>query len=328
MSNTHDPDRLIRAYLDEGVTELPDRVFDDVRAEIDRTRQRVAFGPWNGDNMNSTARFALAAAAVVIVAVIGLRFLPGAGPGPGTSISPTAQPTPAATPTAVPTVAPTVSASLTADPQGRLQPGTYLAHPFDTLLGMDARAFTFTTPSGNWEALGDSGHTSAVAWNTGSGDSGGVGVGFLKVHSLNGDACKWSGNDDDIAVGSTVDDLLEALAGSTTVAGGDDAYDEHVANVDGQGLELTMPATLAQDDVGCDETDYRIWNAEGFDIYAQGPSNIWRLGIFNVGSERYVVMASYMPDTPDEVRDEIMAIFRSVVIDSAAGCPQSSTSCN
>ena len=116
-------------------------------------------------------------------------------------------------------------------------------------------------------------------------------------------------------IGPTVDDLLEALANSTNFEGGDDPYTEYVANATGQGVELTMPAKLAQRDLGCDENEYRIWNVHGFDIPAQGPSNKWRLGIFDVDGERYIVMASYMPDTPDEVRNEMMSIFRSVLID-------------
>jgi hypothetical protein len=33
-------------------------------------------------------------------------------------------------------------------------------------------------------------------------------------------------------------------------------------------------------------------------------------------------------DTPDEVRNEMLSIFRSVAIDREAGCPQFSTICN
>ena len=53
MTASRDPDRLIRAFLDEGLTELPDRVYDVVRSDIDRTRQRVVVGPWRTPDMNS-----------------------------------------------------------------------------------------------------------------------------------------------------------------------------------------------------------------------------------------------------------------------------------
>jgi hypothetical protein len=76
MNTSRDPDRLISTFLAEGQTELPDRVFDAVRSEIDRTRQRVVIGPWRSPDMNSLAKVAIAAAAVVVVAVVGINLLP------------------------------------------------------------------------------------------------------------------------------------------------------------------------------------------------------------------------------------------------------------
>ncbi len=55
---------------------------------------------------------------------------------------------------------------------------------------------------------------------------------------------------------------------------------------------------------------------------------LWRLGVFEIDGERYIVMASSMPDTPDEVLNEMMEIFRSVLIDSSPGCPKYSHFCN
>ena len=45
MTVPRDPDARIRAFLDEGRTDLPDRAYDAVRAGIDRTRQRIVIGP-------------------------------------------------------------------------------------------------------------------------------------------------------------------------------------------------------------------------------------------------------------------------------------------
>ena len=64
MTSMHDPDRLIRAFLDEGQTELPARTYDAVRDHIERTRQRVVIGPWREPDMSNIARIAVAAAAV------------------------------------------------------------------------------------------------------------------------------------------------------------------------------------------------------------------------------------------------------------------------
>ncbi len=100
MTSQRDTDRLIRAFLAEGQTDLPDQIYDVVRREIDRTNQRVVIGPWRMPFMNNIVRIAVAAAAVLIVVVVGINLLPGAG-GPGgleESPNPTATQNP--TPTA------------------------------------------------------------------------------------------------------------------------------------------------------------------------------------------------------------------------------------
>ena len=99
MTASRDTERLIRAFLDEGVTELPERVYDAVRSDIDRTHQRVVIGPWRTPDMNSFAKLAMAAAAVVVVAIVGYNLLPGgdrSGGTPAVSPSPsiTASPSP------------------------------------------------------------------------------------------------------------------------------------------------------------------------------------------------------------------------------------------
>ncbi|HEX5013153.1 MAG TPA: hypothetical protein VFV72_03260 [Candidatus Limnocylindrales bacterium] len=105
------PDELIDAFLDEGRDDLPDRIFDAVRGDIHRTRQRVVIGPWREPHMSNVARVALAAAAVIAVLVGASRLLPSA-PGPGS-----VQPSPTPTPTAVAT--PTVT------PSDSLAPGAF-----------------------------------------------------------------------------------------------------------------------------------------------------------------------------------------------------------
>lgn len=98
MTRPRDPDRLIRAFLAEGQTDLADRTYDAVRADIDRTRQRVVVGPWTEPRSNSVGRLALVAAAVVTISVVGVNLLPssrepGAG-GPALSPSPSPSPSP------------------------------------------------------------------------------------------------------------------------------------------------------------------------------------------------------------------------------------------
>jgi hypothetical protein len=135
-----DPDRLIRAFLDEGGTELPDRVYSEVRNQIDVTRQRVVFGPWRETQMTNFTRFAIAAVAVVVVAVVAIKLLPGSNgigglptsaPSP-TAALPTASPAVVATSTPAPALSPSPGVTLTQSRVGTpLAAGTYyVADPF------------------------------------------------------------------------------------------------------------------------------------------------------------------------------------------------------
>jgi transglutaminase-like putative cysteine protease len=74
MSRLFDPDARIRAFLDEGPTELSDGAYDAVHAKIDRTRQRVVVGPLAMPRLPSVATFAIGAATVLIVGGIGLAI--------------------------------------------------------------------------------------------------------------------------------------------------------------------------------------------------------------------------------------------------------------
>ena len=124
MSTDRDVTRTVRSWLEEGVTALPDSVLDAVLDQLPATPQRRAgwlarrFPP-----MNSAVRIALATAAVVVIALLGIRFLlPGQGTGDS---GPT--PTPPASPLAV--------------PEGPLAAGTYVVSPF-------------AAPDGGWGACG------------------------------------------------------------------------------------------------------------------------------------------------------------------------------
>ena len=97
MTTSRDPQRLLAAYLADGMEVLPDRVVDAVLDEVHGTRQRAVIGPWRTPLMNSVLKVAFAAAAVVAVVVAGLNFLPrndGGIGGPGASASASPEPSP------------------------------------------------------------------------------------------------------------------------------------------------------------------------------------------------------------------------------------------
>jgi len=87
MTTERDTTRLVRSWLRVDEHENADRILENVLGALDTTPQRRRIWPaWRVPYMNSYAKLALAAAAVVVLALAGLRFLPGFnGPGgPGT----------------------------------------------------------------------------------------------------------------------------------------------------------------------------------------------------------------------------------------------------
>lgn len=116
MNTRRDPDRLIHDFLMEGGTELADEVYVTVRDRIEATRQRAVIGSWREPDVNRYLKFALAAAAVLAIAVVGYRQFGSADvTGSGPSVSPAPTSTPTATPTPSVAVA-SPSASVSAPP--------------------------------------------------------------------------------------------------------------------------------------------------------------------------------------------------------------------
>ena len=106
MRTDHDLERAVRAWVAVGSEQLPEPALDAALDEITRTNQRHA--GWLARRihlMNGNAlKIGLAAAAIIAVAVLGLRFLPGTVGGP-----------PDSTPTPVPTAETLASGSFAAN---------------------------------------------------------------------------------------------------------------------------------------------------------------------------------------------------------------------
>ena len=103
MSRDHEPfTHVIEAWLDDSDDhEDPETVLNRVIARLDATPQRPAWWPARTTGfMNNTIRTALGAAAVLVIAVVGISLLGGGRPnlgGPGPA-QPTESPTPLPTP--------------------------------------------------------------------------------------------------------------------------------------------------------------------------------------------------------------------------------------
>jgi len=309
MTRTPDTERLIRAYLDEGLNELPDRVYEVVRSDIDRTRQRVVIGPWRTPDMNTFAKLAMAAAAVVVVALVGYNLLPGRGGVGGAPASPSpsisASPAPSASFAARPS---------DAVPNGALQPGTYTAYG---IAGTTVNV-RFTVPAGwSWDqgilSPVQSDRPDAVAIAFWSGD--------LQVY---GNPCKWQGTEPDPPTGPSAREFVTALAAQPT-RDATAPVERKAPSPSGSGLtespgwsvDLTVPADA--DFSQCDQNQFRSWGPDSLERYHQGPGQrdtVWAIDAN--GAERIVVLVASFPDEPANTMAESRAILDSMEFSSGS----------
>lgn len=290
MSSDRDTTRIVRSWLEDGATALPDRVLDSVLDQLPATHQRrVMWWPARRiPTMNQAMRIALASAAVVAVALVGLTLFRGANvSGPGIS-DPTATPSP--------------------EPQalvdGPLEAGTYALTPFPS--PDDTIRFTITVPEG-W--AGDGGGAVFPAGPDGTSGPDGAAMALLRDIGLYADPCHGNTGASDIEMGPTVDDLVTALVNH-------DAYESTAATdvvVDGYAgkqVGLLLPSDI--DFATCDTGRFWVWEGAP---YAQGPGNRWDLRILNVGGTRVVILAEDFAGTPAGVQSELDAIVDSIRID-------------
>jgi hypothetical protein len=83
VSTDRDVTSIVRSWLDEGVTQLPDRVLDAVLDQIPTTPQRRAWWPVRRLlTLNTYARFGLVAAAALLAGVVGIGIYRNSVGGP------------------------------------------------------------------------------------------------------------------------------------------------------------------------------------------------------------------------------------------------------
>jgi hypothetical protein len=305
---TRDDDFIgqLEGYLDdfEGMTPLPERVRNAIRAHLPMTQQvgslpgAVRYLIMNM-SMLRRARYALVAAAVVAAAVLGTTLLDRNSGAPAIS---TATPLPVATPGEVIWGA-------------RLAAGTYqcvnrtagFAYPSCTRGGpSDYRTITFTVPEG---------------WATRDGfifkhlgEASEVALSFWSPHKVYADPCHWQ--ESGIEYGDLISTLQHqpgrAPSSLTTVQIFDVGYTT-------DRLELSVPADL--DIATCDGGEYRSW-AESFisttvderanSHHAAGPVDV----LYLVGADRgtLIIDASHRSAASEKDLAELQAILDSIVI--------------
>lgn len=254
---------------------------------------------------NNIVRFGLAAAAAVVIVVVGIQLLGGPNvgpPGPSPSASsaePSAEPTPSE---------PVPSASSDAGFVLWNAPGEV--------------AITVTLAAG-WS--GDQGGGILEKGPAGADPPDGAGMivfeGDLWVY---GDPCKWSTTTPD-APATTVDELVAALSAQAS-RDASAPVDVTVGGYAGKSISLHVPADLAfdanRDFTDCDQGKFGSWAAvagAGPDPtpsrYHQGPGQIDDLVILDVNGVVVVFDTAYYAATPAEVVDEIRAIVESATFE-------------
>jgi hypothetical protein len=293
MSTDRDVTRIVRSWLRTDENDSADRVLGVVLDRLDTTPQRRA--TWwpvrRLPHMNTTAKLALGAAAVVVVALLGINLLLPGGPrigGPEPSRTSEPSITPSSTPTAL-------RAS-----DGPLEPGTYISHP---LASNPSLAVTFTVPDG-W--LGFNGSTLVpVDEESAEGGIGAV-VAFLETSNIYSDPCESLG-DPDVDAGTTADQLADAFIAQA-------AYEASVTDItldgySGKKVELQLPSDF---DAACPRDEYYVFEGGP---YPQGADNRWHFWILDVEGSRLVIFGHDFPDTPAPIQAGIQSIVDSVEIE-------------
>jgi hypothetical protein len=318
MSTDRDVNRIVRSWLEEGVSALPDRVLDTVLDQLPATPQRRA--PWpvrRFGEMNSFTKFAVAAAAVVLVAFVGLRLLPGQG-----NIG--SVPSPSASPASSPTQAPSPSTASNKNFVGSFVPGT-------TYVINDPCC----TPSGGLSLMPGTGWYSIDSVILGKNVLGDpelydVYLSPQRVDNLYTGGCRWRGTALDPPVGPTVDDLATALVAQAG-PGASPPTPVTVGGHPGKKVELSIPEGL---DVNtCDsDGDFPIfgrWYTGGMLNFGAAP---WTYGdaqhntvyIVDVDGTRQVIDTMYLPGTSAANLAELDQVVASIRFESPSTSPSPS----
>ena len=294
MTTDREMERIVRSWLEPGLTTLTDDVLDPVLDQLPATPQRRRWSPAGRiAPMNPIAKFAIAAAAVVVVAIVGFNLLrpaassqvggvPSASPGPSSSPAPL-----------VPETSEVIDA-------GRYR---WSSPNVDV---------TFDLPDG-WNGSAD--WAGSISKNGDTNDRNFTpdefGLNFTTARyndiSVSPDPCTAP---ELVPIGATVDDLVTALDDQKST----DAVIGEIAagSVTGERIELRQSPGLDRASQCTDglEGPFAIWaNGAGTDFVA-GP-NQYVIYVFDVDGTRLAFVASFARDAPQAQIDEADAIVKS-----------------
>jgi len=293
-----DPNRIVRSWLENGVTDLPDRVLDAVLDQLPATPQRRhRWQAWRFLHMNTAFRIATATAAILVVGAVGIRLLPDTGrTGVGAAPTPTTTPAPSASPTASPI--PYLPTS------GVLEPGRYRI-PETQYQGA---SLTIEVPAG-WTSLGND----LLSKDYGRGTEPGALFAAWPIAGTFVDPC----TDHTLvqpAPGPGIDALADALASQP----GTEAGPPTAITVDGYRAKV-VESTVTADIGRCGIDGFELWAApDGAARYVQGNNEVNRMYVVDVDGQRLTFNGRLPAVTTAADRAELEAIIASIDIEPSA----------
>ena len=324
MSTDRDVTGIVRSWLEEGATALPDRVLDSVLDQLPATSQRRPWWPARRfREMNNVWKLAIAAAAVVVVAIVGINLLPGRGRcgRPAWPARPRRQrqarhrrspsPSPASFPDG-PLAAGSVYDPAICGARGPVHGAGWLHRS-----GRGGRLDPCHVHRSGWLDRARRHYRSLRRGLLATRRSGSaLHPRRLVVHRSK--LCGGSGPDfpgPSIPTGTTVDEFVTALVDhpdldvTSPVA-------VTLGGYSGKYLELRAPANTTTDELGPDPSGcnyYFVWEPG---IYAQGPNALWRIWVLDVNGVRVVVRADSFPGTTAQIQAQLQAIVDSIQIET------------
>jgi hypothetical protein len=312
VSTERDLTRIVRSWLSVDEHESPDRVLDNVFALLDATPQRPAWWPARRiADMNTYAKLAIAAAAVVVVALVGYNLMPA---GDGRGGTPTASPSPSPSASASPSSS--ASASLPPEPSpvegaippaGRLEVGR---HAFSQN-GID---FSLELASPDWASSGvavapDGGNlTKGVR---GLRDPSAVWMLFWSIDGVYSDPCGGvaappvSPSSADLASAVATLPGIELVSGRTDVTVGGRAA-KHI--------EITIP-----DSIPCSPEQFLLWyddvtcaSSAPCARFATATGETNQVWIVEVDGTHVWIEAETYAGAPPEIEQTVQAIIDSI----------------
>ena len=291
MTASRDISSIVRSWIREEEYDSADRVLQVVLSQLDSAPQRrPLWRAWRSPNMNSPLRYAIAAAAVLVVAVVGYQLIPRETNAPGAPTAP-----PAASPTIVPTA--TRDTRPDVPPAGPMDPST---RHFARLEGV---GFTFEVPDG-WTSNGDFGI------NREAGD-GPDGAGFI-FWTENADAVFADPCEQTLAepVGPSAADLAAAIAEMPQLELVEGPTSVTVGGQPGQLVIVKIP-----DELPCESDQFYLWGDEvdtGLARYATTPGDTIYVWLIDVDGTRVQIDGETYAGAGAAPREDLQAIVDSI----------------